>query len=343
MEIGINGLGRIGRCLFRQIWETKELNCVVFNDPNIDINNLVYLLKYDSIYGKNNASIRKKDDSTIFISEGERFCEVKFFSELKIDEIPWNTYGVTQLVDCSGEVWDSYQEQRVLETGVERIFLTHWNEEVDCVFLLGYSDIQTLQKKQVISLGICDTAAVVPVLNKLHQQFVVGSCSIVTLHPWLGYQNLLDGPVNRSVRYQGREQVDYQMGRESVNCLMPKPTNLENILKTLFPDLKDKLQVMAYRVPTDTVSAAEIFIQVQSQVSEKEVLTCINHIPDNIIGKNRESLISRDFTRMDTPGIVDLKWLRVDGNMIHLTVWYDNEWGFVSGIKRTLYEIYERE
>ena len=225
----------------------------------------------------------------------------------------------------------------MIKQGIKHLLITNWTHDADQIFVYGYSNPNTLSKEtQIVSTGICDSAAIAPVIKKINEHFSISHLAAVTLHPWLNYQNLLDGTVFGAVRYNDSKQEPFQLGRQAFDNLIPKPTSLSQVLVELFPNLKDKIQIMAYRIPTDTVSSAELFITIKESTTLEQITGILNSISDNVIGKNSELLVSKDFSAMQQAGVLDYNWISVCGNTIHLTIWYDNEWGYVSAVIKTL-------
>ena len=333
--IGINGLGRIGRCVLRQVL-ANNIKCCVINEPNMSIDNIVYLLNHDSIYGKSNYTFKVLDDATIICSEISELV-IHCFHENDISKPSWCKMGASIIVDCSGKTFSNEAKDNVIKSGIKHLLITKWSNDVDYIFVYGYSNPDILSKETtIISTGNCDSAAIAPVIKAINEHFSITQLAAVTLHPWLNYQNLLDGTVFGAVQYLDSKQEPFQLGRQAFDNLIPKPTSLNQILSELFPNLKNKIQIMAYRIPTDTVSVAELFITVKETVSPKHIIDVLNAIPDEVIGKNNELLVSRDFSAMQQAGVIDYNWISVCVNTIHLTIWYDNEWGYVNDVIKTL-------
>jgi glyceraldehyde 3-phosphate dehydrogenase len=302
----------------------------------MSINNIVYLLNHDSIYGKSNYSFKAIDDTTIICSEISELA-IHCFHENDISKSSWFEMGADIVVDCSGKTFSIEARDCVVKQGVKHLLITNWTHNADQIFVYGYSNPNILSKKaQIISTGICDSAAIAPVIKEINEHFSITHLAAVTLHPWLNYQNLLGGIVLGAVRYNDSKQEHFQLGRQAFDNLIPKPTSLSQVLTELFPNLKDKIQIMAYRIPTDTVSSAELFITIKESSSLEQVIDILNSIPDDVIGKNSELLVSKDFSAMQQAGVLDYNWISVCGNTIHLTIWYDNEWGYVSAVIKTL-------
>jgi len=327
--VGINGFGRIGRAIFRKVFDSGYFDIAVINDINPDNNNIAYTLKYDSLYGtlKENVS---SDNSGIAINGKKIFV----YHEKRIDDVPWEKHGVSRIVDSSG-VHENVERSRHLKNRVKQVVVTHSPEEelIDKYIIVGINENDIdVESDLVISSSICDANAFGPVINVLNREYGVDHGFVTTLHPWLPYQNLLDGP-SPSFSYPGHVYSHYIFGRASTFSLLPKPTTTISATCKVLKFLDNKFHSFSYRVPTATVSSSDISVKLNKKVAVQEIKDLFEKEAKkqkhNIFYNNYDPLVSIDFKGMEYSAIVDQRWTSVnDGNYLKIILWYDNEWGY---------------
>jgi len=328
IKIGINGLGRIGRVLLRQILDSKKLKVVAINDLNPDINNIAYLIKYDSTYGRLKSDISVKKDE-IFINNNK----IKIFNKEKIDEVNWKKYKVDFLIDSSG-IKKNLILSRKLKSKVRNVIVTNspGSKYVDKTLIYGVNDEEFDKSKDfLISSSICDATALAPVLKIIDKLFKIKKGFVTTLHPWLGYQNLLDGP-SKSYAIPGEIIDNYALGRASPNVLIPKNTSAIKATYEVLPNLKNKFLANSFRIPTSIVSSADVVLELEKHPSKEKLIKYINNYKPKIISLNNEALISSDFIKTEFSAFLDLRFLNKLDNYLKFTLWYDNEWGYSSKV-----------
>jgi len=328
IKIGINGLGRIGRVLLRQILDSKKLKVVAINDLNPDINNIAYLIKYDSTYGRLKSDISVKKDE-IFINNNK----IKIFNKEKIDEVNWKKYKVDFLIDSSG-IKKNLILSRKLKSKVRNVIVTNspGSKYVDKTLIYGVNDEDFDKSKDfLISSSICDATALAPVLKIIDKLFKIKKGFVTTLHPWLGYQNLLDGP-SKSYAIPGEIIDNYALGRASPNVLIPKNTSAIKATYEVLPNLKNKFLANSFRIPTSIVSSADVVLELEKHPSKEKLIKYINNYKPKIISLNNEALVSSDFIKTEFSAFLDLRFLNKLDNYLKFTLWYDNEWGYSSKV-----------
>jgi glyceraldehyde 3-phosphate dehydrogenase len=328
INVGINGLGRIGRVLLRQILASKKLKVVAINDINPDINNIAYLIKYDSSYGRLKASVSVKKNY-IHVNKDK----IKLFNKVGIDEVDWKKSKVDFLIDSSG-VKKNLILSRKLKDKVKNIIVTNspGSKYVDKTMIYGVNDDNFEKSKDfLISSSICDATALAPVLKIIDNLFEIKKGFVTTLHPWLGYQNLLDGP-SKSYAVPGEIIDNYALGRASPNVLIPKNTSAIKATYEVLPNLKNKFLANSYRIPTSIVSSADVVLELKKDPSKEKLIRFINNYKPKIISLNKEALISSDFIKTEFSAFLDLRFLNKLDKYLKFTLWYDNEWGYSSKV-----------
>lgn len=338
INIGINGLGRIGRVLLRQILDDKNLNLVCVNDINPDISNLAYLIKYDSTYGKfeKNVSVNKNN----FIINKKK---IKYFCKETIHTVDWKKNKVDVLIDSSGTKQNLILSRK-LKNKLKLVIVTNspGPKYVDTTLIYGVNDHQYLKNKHfLISSSICDATAIAPVLNAIDKEFKIENGFVTTLHPWLGYQNLLDGP-SKSYAVPGEIIDNYALGRASPNVLIPKNTSAIKATYEVLPHLKGKFLANSFRTPTNIVSSADITLQLKKKPNINLIKKTILNYKYKIIALNEKALISSDFIKSDLSCFFDCRFLNINNNFIKFILWYDNEWGYSSKVLDLLKKIYSK-
>ena len=328
INIGINGLGRIGRVLLRQILKSKNFKIVVVNDINPDINNIAYLIKYDSTYGKLNENVFVQNKS-ICIGRNK----INYFSKDSIEKVNWKKFKVDYLIDSSG-VKKNLIKSRKLKNQIKNVIFTNspGPKYVDKTMIYGVND-NTFDKTKdfLISSSICDATALAPILKIIDYWFEIKKGFVTTLHPWLGYQNLLDGP-SKSYAVPGEIIDNYALGRSSPNTLIPKNTSAIKATYEVLPQLKNKFIANSYRIPTSVVSSADVVLELKNKPNFNEIIKKISIYKPKVISLNKEALVSNDFIQTESASFLDLRFLKILNHHIKFTLWYDNEWGYSSKV-----------
>ena len=330
IRIGINGYGRIGRVIHRISDLNPNISIVAINDINPDINNIAYLSNYDSTYGPRDTKISSDGDDLIC---GEN--RIKVSHEDDISNVAWEDSSTDIVIDSSG-IESNLKSARKLEGKVKHVVVTNSPPEelVDNTIIFGVNHESIELDHFLISSSICDAIAFAPVAKLLNDNFEITEGYLTTLHPWLGYQNLLDGP-SKSYGQPGKIYDNYALGRSSVMSLIPKYTSAISATYKVLPEIKDKFLAVSYRIPTSIVSSGDATIKVKKDISladiESLLLNYENDFP-KILKNNTEGLISTDFVKTDFSVVVDNRFLMVKENTIKILTWYDNEWGYSSRV-----------
>ena len=334
LRIGINGFGRIGRAIFRNNLEKNYFDIVCINDINPDINNIAYLLKYDTTYGKLTSKIKISGNKMIV--DGNH---IKISNEKNIENVNWKGSDVDIIVDSSGVEENLSKARSLKNQNIKQYICTNSPsiEKVDKTIIMGVNE-ETIDpnKDFIIAASICDANAFAPVAKVLDKNFGIDHGFLTTLHPWLGYQNLLDGP---SISYASPGEIHdhYALGRSSFGTIIPKTTSAINATCKVLENLKGKFLSFSYRVPTMIVGSADASIKLKNKTSTeyvKELFKKEEKIQNfNIFHNNTKNLISSDFIGSEYSAIIDHRWLMVNNdNYLKIVLWYDNEWGYSSRV-----------
>ncbi len=333
IRIGINGFGRIGRAIFRNNIEKKYFTVVAINDINPDIKNIAYTLNFDTLYDRLEQIFSVEEDYLVSGS-GDK---IKVTHQPSIDLVDWEAYDVDYVIDASGIYKNVLASQNLIKRkAAKKVFITHSPNSVDFTMVLGANESNLdVETQHVISTSICDATAIAPVLKAIVNNFGIDHGYATTLHPWLGYQNLLDGPAS-SWSMPGEIYHHFALGRSSIGNMIPKPTTaITATCKVLVDEgiTEQKIGSFSYRTPTAIVGSADITLSLNKSVTAKDVIALFEEMEQSqtwkIIHNNWEPLVSLDFKKSPFSAIVDHRWTDViGGKMLKLVLWYDNEWGY---------------
>ena len=354
MRVGINGFGRIGRTVFRQILAREGMEVVAINDLGHNPANLCYMLKYDSIHGalRERVELREHAQSEKDWTVSEIFVGddvVQVFSEDKIESVPWNEIGCDIVIDATGNGRNLKNARLALGRTVQRVIVTNSPDQlVDFTFVFDVNDTQyDPATHKVIAASICDAVGLAPMIARLENRYGVTGGFVTTLHPWLGYQNLLDGKPS-SLEFKERPDI-YEastylvMGRSSVGTMIPKSTSAVAAIEKVLPSIKGKLKGMSFRVPTDVVGGATVTLQLAETPTTQELRDFLRESArEPYFRYTEEPLISIDYKHCESSCIIDGKWVEsIEGGMMRFIAWYDNEWGYSARVVDVAAHVYE--
>jgi len=247
--------------------------------------------------------------------------------------VPWENHDIDIVIGASGvhkNVLDSHK--LVEQERVAKVIITHEPEDgLDQTIIFGVNEESYNPKEHhVVGSSICDGNALAPALNLLDEEYGVEQGFVTTLHPWLSYQNLVDGSV-RSVSSPGHFWDDFQLGRASDKNLIPKDTTAVDAIGAVREDIPKKVKAMSFRVPTSIVSISDVTLRLKTDTTTEEVNELFKQEAknDRIFGYNKKPLVSSDFKQIEESLVYDARWGNIQqGNNLHMILWYDNEWGY---------------
>ena len=324
IKVGINGFGRIGRAFLKLAVKNPEIEVVAINDLG-EINNLAYLLKYDSAYGPSGLAIAIIGSDLII--EGKK---IKFLQEKEPAKLPWGQLGVEIVVEATG-FFESYEKARGhLDGGAHKVVVTApiKGQPVPGVMggtvLMGINE-GNLAHYQISSNASCTTNSAGPVIQILNETIGVEKAMLSTIHAYTATQRLVDSP----------DTKDWRRGRAAAHNIIPSTTGAALAVTEVISDLKGKFDGIALRVPVITGSISDITFIAKRKTSVEEVNKILTQAAteprwEGIFSVSEEELVSSDIINNPFASIVDLKFTKVvDGNLIKVLAWYDNEMGYV--------------
>ena len=318
-RIGINGFGRIGRLTFRSIREHHdvELEVVAINDLT-DPKTNAHLLKWDSTYGLYPGKVTATEDSITV--DGK---QVKVLAERDPGKIPWRDYGVDIVIESTGLFTNATKAAAHLQGGAKRVIISAPAKNEDVTVVLGVNeDDYDPKKHRVISNASCTTNCIAPVVKVLHQSFGVTKGLMTTIHAYTNDQRILD-----------MYHKDLRRARAAAINIIPTTTGAAKAVTMVIPELKGKIHGMAFRVPTATVSVVDFVAELGRAVTVEEMNQSFKSAAEGpltgILEYCQEPLVSSDFKGNPRSSIVDaLSTIVIEGNLVKILAWYDNEWGY---------------
>lgn len=331
MKVMINGFGRIGRAIFRVNMKKDYFDVVAINDINPDNKNMAYLIKYDSTYGR--LSNEVVSDAEGIAIDGKK---IRISHEKEINDV--DLTGIDIVIEASGVQKNIEQIERMAGSStVKRFIITNVSSKKAKNIIFGVNEEEYANpENKIISSSICDTISLAPIYGTLLNRFRIESGFLVTLHPWLSYQNLLDGPA-KSWSQPGDVYSHYALGRASTGALIPKSTSAISALGNVFPEAKNTICSFSYRTPTQIVSSAVLTLVLDRTTTTDELISMFKEVENrqkyDVLETTDEPLVSVDYMGNDHSAIIDTRWIQVkNGNHIEIVYWYDNEWGYSSRV-----------
>jgi glyceraldehyde 3-phosphate dehydrogenase len=319
VKVGINGFGRVGRQVFKAIrdYHGSALEVVAVNDLT-DPKTNAHLLKYDSNYGVFPAHIEAREDAILVNGQA-----VKVLAERDPGSIPWGDFGVEIVVEATGRFTDAQKAVAHTQAGVKKVIITAPAKNEDLTVVLGVNEeMYDPQKHTVISNASCTTNCIAPVVKVLHDNFGIQKGFMTTIHAYTNDQVILD-----------TVHKDLRRARAAALNIIPTTTGAARAVTVVMPALKGRLDGMAFRVPTSTVSVCDFVATVEKAVTKEEANRTFKEAASEplrgILAYTEEPLVSIDFKGNPASSIVDgLATMVVGDNMVKVLAWYDNEWGY---------------
>ena len=316
--VGINGFGRIGRSIFKQFLEREEFRVAGINDL-ANLEDLAYLLKYDSVHGWYPKKVAG-EDGAILVDDRR----IPFFSSPDPGKIPWKEAGAEIILECSGALRSRSKAAGHLDAGARRVILSAPSDDADATIVLGVNEESYDPKSHwVISMASCTTNCLAPVAKVLHKAFGVDSIVFTTVHAYTSSQSLMDTPARHRRR-----------GRAAALSIIPTTTGAAKAAEKVLPELKGKMAGMAMRVPVPDGSVTDMVVSLQKDATPAQVNEALQRASEEpplkgILRVTHEALVSQDIIGDPHSSIVDApSTLMLGKRVVKVLAWYDNEWGY---------------
>ena len=324
IKIAINGFGRIGRPTFRRILDSHpELDIVAINDLT-DPKTLAYLLRYDSVYGIYKKSV-KFAEKELLIDGTQQGKKVKILAETDPSKLPWKELGIDIVLECTGYFTDYEGAKKHLTAGAKKVIISAPSKNPEKIpsYVLGVNEEKFDNKKdEVMDMGSCTTNCLAPVAKILNQNFKIIKGFMTTVHSYTNDQRILD-----------LAHKDLRRARAAAINIIPTTTGAAKAIGNVIPELKGKLDGIAFRVPTATVSVLDLICQVEKETSSEEVNYAFKKASQQkelkgILGIEDAPLVSSDYIGNSFSAVVDAGLTMAQDNLVKVVAWYDNEWAY---------------
>lgn len=321
VKVGINGFGRIGRAVFRAALDNPELEIVAVNDLT-DSEMLAHLLKYDSVHGKLDAEVEATAEG--FIVNGKL---VKVVAERDPAQLPWKELGVELVIESTGRFTNRADAAKHLEAGAKKVIISAPATNEDITIVMGVNEAKyDPANHHVLSNASCTTNCLAPFAKVLHENFGIKRGLMTTVHSYTNDQQILDLP-----------HKDYRRARAAGVSIIPTTTGAAKAVSLVLPELKGKLNGFAMRVPTPNVSVVDLVAELEKDATVEEINGALKAAAEGelkgILQYSDEPLVSVDYNHDPHSSSVDgLSTMVMEGNMVKVVSWYDNEWGYSSRV-----------
>ena len=317
-KVAINGMGRIGRAAFKALLQNKDLQIVAVNDL-ISAENLAYLLNYDSVYGRNPEKIK---------SEGNN-ARYRLYNEENPAQLPWKELEVDIVLECTGKFTNKEGMTKHLEAGARHVILSAPIKGDGVPMVVPGASEREKSTGKLISTASCTTNCITPVVEIIGRRIGIKKANMTTVHAYTSSQDLVDGPNKKKRR-----------GRAAAMNFVPTSTGAAKATTKVLPQYKGRFDGMAIRGPVPAGSVADINFVTERETSVEEINNIFREESENdryrgILGVSEEGIVSSDIIHDDRASVIDLEMTQVvDGDLVKVVAWYDNEWGYAQQMVR---------
>src|SRR5580693_4070871 len=317
VKVAVNGFGRIGRNVVRAALHNPHIEIVAANDLT-DTKTLAHLLKYDSTLGTLHEEVKVEEDG---IAVGGK--RIKIFAIKDPSQIDWSSLGAQVVVASTGRFTEAKDAAKHLQGTVKKVIISAPAKNEDVTIVLGVNEgSYDASKHNIISNASCTTNCLAPVVKVLHEKFGIEKGSMTTIHSYTNDQNVLDFP-----------HKDLRRARAAALNMIPTTTGAAKAMGLVMPEMKGKLDGYSMRVPTPDVSAVDLVVVLTKDATTEEVNKALEDAANGpmkgILAYTADPIVSTDMLHNPNSSIVDAGLTKVlDGNLVHVVSWYDNEWGY---------------
>lgn len=325
VKVAINGFGRIGRLVYRQIYQMEGIDVVAINDltsPKV----LAHLLKYDSAQGPFKADVKSTENSILVNGD-----ELKIYAQKNPAEIPWKDHGVDVVLECTGFFTDKDKASAHLTAGAKRVVISApaTGDLKTIVFNVNHDILDG--SETVISCASCTTNCLAPIAKVLEEQFGIVNGLMTTIHAYTNDQNTQDAP---------HAKGDLRRARAAAVNIVPNSTGAAKAIGLVLPSLKGKMDGSAQRVPTITGSLTEVTAILKKKTTVEELNNAMKGASNESFGYTEDEIVSSDIIGSSFGSLFDATQTRVqtvgETQLVRVVGWYDNEMSYVSQLVRTL-------
>ena len=319
LRIAINGYGRIGRCLVRALFERKmeqQIHLTAINDLG-EQSTLAHLTRFDSTFGRFPGEI-SLDGDTLLVNGHP----IQLLREREVTNLPWREHAVDLVLECTGKLKKRTQVEQHISAGSPRVLLSHPLDSADLTVVYGVNH-QLLGDQQIVSNASCTTNCLAPMAKVLHEAVGIRQGLVNTIHSYTNDQNLLD-----------KTHSDLYRARAAALSMIPTSTGAAKAIGLVMPELAGRLDGLSIRVPTPNVSLVDLTFTSERPTSREAINAALQagatQLPVGVMECNEMALVSSDFNGYPVSCVVDLSHTRVQGDLVKVLAWYDNEWAFAN-------------
>merc|ERR1711934_1315401 len=321
---GINGFGRIGRLVFRAAMGNPDIEVKAVNDPFMDLEYMVYQLKYDSVHKRFPGTIAAKTegDKEFLVVNG---ADIQIFHEKDPASIPWGAAGANYICESTGVFTQQEKAELHIKGGAKKVIISAPPKDAVPIYVVGVNHEQYKSSDTVVSNASCTTNCLAPLTKVVHEKFEIAEGLMTTVHAMTATQLTVDGP--------SRGGKDWRGGRCASQNIIPSSTGAAKAVGKCLPELNGKLTGMAFRVPTPDVSVVDLTFATDKPAKMDDIVAKIKEAAagpmKGVLDWTDEEVVSTDFVTCPASSVVDIgAGIALNDNFIKMVSWYDNEWGY---------------
>ncbi len=333
VKIGINGFGRIGRLVMRAACANPNVQVVAINDPFIDLDYMVYMMKYDTVHGHYDGTVEAKDGKLVVNGN-----PVTVYACMKPEEIPWAEAGAEYIAEATGVFTSEEGASKHFVGGAKKVVITApAKDKTTPMFVMGVNSDKYTKDMKIVSNASCTTNCLAPLASVINDKFGIIEGLMTTVHSTTATQKTVDGPSKK----------DWRGGRGAAFNIIPSSTGAAKAVGVVIPELKGKLTGMAFRVPTADVSVVDLTCRLATPTTYEEIKKVMKEASESerfkgIIGYTEDAVVSSDFIHDSRTSIFDATaGIMLSDTFVKLVAWYDNEWGYSNKVVNLIEHMYE--
>ena len=327
IKVGINGFGRIGRITLRAMLQRDDMEVVAINDL-LNVEHLAYLLKYDSVHGRLNGTVRVKDNNLVVNGNS-----IRVTSERDPSNINWGELNTDVVAECTGIFTTMEKAKLHLHAGAKKVAVSAPSKDIP-MFVMGVNSSLLNPDHKIVSNASCTTNCLAPVAKVLNDNYGIVGGLMTTVHAATATQMTVDGPAK-----------NYRLGRSSLNNIIPSTTGAAIAVGKVIPELNGKLTGMAFRIPTANVSVVDLTVILEKETSYDEIKKTFKKASENelkgVLGYTEEAVVSQDYVGCPLTSNFDANaGIELSSTFFKIISWYDNEYGYSTKLVELIHKIH---
>ena len=333
IKIGINGFGRIRRLVFRAaIAQPETFEVVGVNDPFVDADYMVYMVKYDTIHGRFDGCVKEENGKLVVNGKA-----INVYGCMNPEEIPWSECGAEYVVESTGVFCTTEKASAHIKAGAKKVVISAPAKDKETpTFVCGVNLDKYTKDMKVVSNASCTTNCLAPLAKVINDKFGIVEGLMTTVHSTTNTQKTVDAPSKK----------DWRGGRAAAGNIIPSSTGAAKACALVIPEVKGKLTGMAFRVPTLDVSVVDLTVRTEKATSMEEINAALKEASETymkgILGYTDEAVVSSDFYSDPRTSIYDATaGIGLNSNFFKLVSWYDNEWGYSNKVLNLIQHMVE--